>query len=293
MKKPTGVALVKQEVSIESVIQQAIDKGVPVETMEKLLAMRRELKQEAAKEAYDRAMAAFQSECPTIKKTKAVKTRDGSVAYRYAPIESIVQQVQPYLQAHGFSYSTGMELKEGGVRVIVKVTHEMGHSEESAMEVPLGNKTQVMSDTQVTAAAQTFAKRYAFCNAFGILTGDEDNDAAPVKSAAIKPYRVVPIIPPADVEEAGSGFAFDLMNADEEREEQQATLNPPKRAKKKEGPSPASLKMDIANILHRKFGYTVIGKSAEEVSAHVLDATGFELKEENYAAIIEELNGKY
>jgi hypothetical protein len=44
--------------------------------------------------------------------------------------------------------------------------------------VPLGNKTQVMSDTQVTAAAGTFAKRYAFCNVFGIMTGDEDTDGA-------------------------------------------------------------------------------------------------------------------
>ena len=34
-----------------------------------------------------------------------------------------------------------------------------------------------MSQTQVEAAALTFAKRYAFCNAFGILTGDEDTDA--------------------------------------------------------------------------------------------------------------------
>jgi hypothetical protein len=36
-----------------------------------------------------------------------------------------------------------------------------------------------MSQTQVEAATLTFAKRYAFCNAFGILTGDEDIDAQP------------------------------------------------------------------------------------------------------------------
>src|SRR5262249_52436437 len=37
----------------------------------------------------------------------------------------------------------------------------------------------IMSQTQVVAAALTFAKRYAFCNAFGILTGNEDTDAQP------------------------------------------------------------------------------------------------------------------
>ena len=34
-----------------------------------------------------------------------------------------------------------------------------------------------MSAPQKFASAMTFAKRYAFCNAFGILTSDEDVDA--------------------------------------------------------------------------------------------------------------------
>ncbi|MHB8674644.1 MAG: ERF family protein [Candidatus Limnocylindrales bacterium] len=164
----------------EQLISQAIMQKVDVATMEKLLAMRRELKAEKAKEEYDRAMAKFQSECPTIAKTKpGGKTNSGQVVYYYAPIESIVAQVKNALQDNGFSYTTGMELKEGGVRVTVKVTHAAGHSEETSMEVPFGTKTNAMSESQVAAAATTFAKRYAFCNAFGILTGDEDTDAQP------------------------------------------------------------------------------------------------------------------
>lgn len=166
----------------EILISQAINKNVPVEALERLLAMRRELKQERAKEEYDRAMAEFQADCPTIVKTKEVKTKAGIVAYRYAPIESIVEQVRDILKKHGFSYSTNMELLGNGVKVTVKVTHLTGHSEETCMSVPLGNKTDIMSQSQVVAAAQTFAKRYAFCNAFGILTGDEDNDAATISS---------------------------------------------------------------------------------------------------------------
>lgn len=161
----------------EALISQGIEKGMSVETLERLLNMRRELKAEWAKEQYDKAMAKFQSECPVIKKTKQVKTKEGGTAYKYAPIESIVDQVKDLIQKNGFSYSTRMELKDKGVLAIVTVKHSAGHHEESPMEVPLGNKTQVMSDSQVVAAAQTFAKRYAFCNAFGILTGDEDNDA--------------------------------------------------------------------------------------------------------------------
>jgi hypothetical protein len=174
-------ALLPAEQNAEALIAKAIDKNVPVETMERLLAMRRELKAEWAKKQYDKAMSAFQADCPTIEKTKGVKTKSGIVAYKYAPIESIVDQVKEYLQKHGFSYSTNMELLENGtmkVKVSIRVTHAGGHSETTEMTVPLGNKTDIMSQTQVVAAAQTFAKRYAFCNAFGILTGDEDTDAS-------------------------------------------------------------------------------------------------------------------
>lgn len=173
--------------NVEGLISLAIEKGTPVDTMERLLAMRTQLKNEFAKEAFNQAMAKFQSECPVIEKTKEVKTKSGVVAYRYAPIESIVEQVKAHLQANGFSYSTNMRMLEAGVEVTVKVTHSAGHSETTQMTVPLGTKTDIMSASQVVAAAQTFAKRYAFCNAFGILTGDEDNDAQPMQTTPQRP----------------------------------------------------------------------------------------------------------
>lgn len=164
----------------ETLISQAIAKGTPVETLERLLAMRKELRAEQAKDAFDKAMAAFQFECPVIVKTKAVKTKSGVVAYKFAPIDSIITQAKPFIQKHGFSYSSNMEIVKNGeetqIKVKIKVTHAAGHSELTEMTVPLGNKTDIMSQTQVVAAAQTFAKRYAFVNAFGILTSDEDNE---------------------------------------------------------------------------------------------------------------------
>jgi len=190
-KKPQVVAVTPHEetavveaprqeaVSIEALLNNAVQSGVSIETMERLLAMRRELKAEAAKEQFDLAMSAFQTEIPTIEKTKQVKTNSGATAYSFAPIDSIVKQVKPFMQKHGFSYSSAMKLTDAGVMVTVRAIHSAGHSEESSMEVPLGSKTNVMSESQVVAAASTFAKRYAFCNAFGILTGDEDTDGPP------------------------------------------------------------------------------------------------------------------
>ena len=70
-----AVTLFKEQVTV--LISQAIDKNASVQTMERLLAMRRELKAEYAREAYDNAMSAFQAECPIIKKTKNVFTKTG------------------------------------------------------------------------------------------------------------------------------------------------------------------------------------------------------------------------
>lgn len=177
VKEPTQ-ELVPQNQSVETLIAKAIENNTPVETMEKLLAMRRELKAEYAKEQFDKDMALFQGECPTIKKTKAGgKTNSGQVAYYYAPLDAIVDQTRSLIQKHGFSYAIQTITEADKVKVTCRVKHKAGHSESSDVEVPLGTKTGVMSASQVVASALTFAKRYAFCNAFGILTGDDDDDS--------------------------------------------------------------------------------------------------------------------
>lgn len=162
----------------EGLIHKAIERGVDVATMERLLAMRTELKREWAKEQYDNAMARLQGEMPIIKRNKpGGKTRAGQVAYYYAPLESIILQTKHIIENNGFSYAIQTQTGEGVVKVTCLVTHSAGHTKESSVELPLGTKTDIMSETQRVAAAMTFAKRYAFCNAFGIMTADEDNDA--------------------------------------------------------------------------------------------------------------------
>ncbi len=171
----------------EALISRAIDKNVSVETMERLLAMRRELKAEFAKEEFDKAMAEFQSECPTIKKTKNVYEKDKrTVRYCYAPLESIVEQSKELLSKHGFSYSINTIQDDKMLGVICRATHRCGHAQETTFSVPIGSEG-FMSDVQKYGARLTFAKRYAFCNAFGILTGDEDNDANSTHETAYKP----------------------------------------------------------------------------------------------------------
>lgn len=171
----------QQRKSVENMIMQAVKEKVNPETMERFLVMRKELKAEFAKEQFDQSMANFQMECPEIKKTKQVKNRAGALLYSYAPIDEIVKQSKGSISKNGLSYTIKTETREDEKKgTMVKSTciakHIAGHSEESSMEVPLGAKTDIMSNSQVIAAAATFSKRYAFCNAFGIMTGDEDKE---------------------------------------------------------------------------------------------------------------------
>lgn len=173
-----GVVIHQEKLPGEELIQQAITQGASVETMEKLLAMRRELRAEAAKEAFDEAMANFQAECPVIKKTSKVYEKNSTtkVRYTYATIDSIVDQVKERLSKNGLSYTLRVKNDYKMLTVTCRVTHKMGHSEESDFTVPISSELY-MTDVQKFGARSTFAKRYAFCNAFGIMTGDGDTDA--------------------------------------------------------------------------------------------------------------------
>jgi len=166
-----------REDSPEALIARAIDKNVPVETMERLLAMRTQLKQEAAQEAYFQALADFQSNCPPIPKSKAVRDKYGKLRYKYAPLDVIVAAIKGALKAYGFSYTLDRgEQTPDTVEAVCIIHHVAGHSEKSTFGVPIDTDSY-MNAPQKAASALTYAKRYAFCNALGIMTADEDDDA--------------------------------------------------------------------------------------------------------------------
>lgn len=165
------------ESQVDTLIAQAIDKSVPVETLEKLLAMRSQLKAEYAKEQFNIAMSAFQEECPVLIKNKTGSvTKSGIVVSRYTPLDSIVRQTKSLISKHGFRYSLDTQPDIKGVHTYLTIHHTLGHEETKHVFMPFVERTAVMTDAQVEMATMTIATRRVFCNAFGIVTGDEDTD---------------------------------------------------------------------------------------------------------------------
>lgn len=267
-------------ISIENLLTSAIQNNIPVESMERLLAMRDKIKAEKAKELFNHSMSVFQGECPTIVRTKEVKNRSGVMMYKYAPLESIVSQVKYYLQKNGFSYSTQVDITDKGVKATCKAIHKDGHEEISSMEVPLGTKTEIMSHSQVTAAASTFAKRYAFCNVFGILTGDEDTDAS---KQTLEEYDNEPI-----KEDAIPVVTFDEESKPAEPiEEEVAGWNAPKSYKLM---NVTEKKNHIAKLCNDRVLVPLVSK--KEYDDYIYEQTGLEMETKNLNDIIVKLESK-
>ena len=157
----------------QALLDKAIEKGLPLESLQKLLDMRRELKAEWARERFFEDLPRFQSACPIIGKSK--KAGSGSFNYTYAPLEKIVEQIKKPLEQFGFSYTLITRQTEKAVTVICNAHHVDGHTEPSDFTIPIDPDAH-MNDPQKIASAMTYASRYAIRNAFGIVTGDMDDD---------------------------------------------------------------------------------------------------------------------
>jgi hypothetical protein len=162
----------------EALIKAAIEKDSPLEVMRELIAMQEKIRADIAKKEFFASMAEFQKKCPIIIKSKDVYGNNGKKRYDFAPLDVIVSEVKDLIADHGFSYTIQTQNLTDGIKVWCPVHHKAGHTEENAdgIIMPI-DPTAYMNDQQKVASAQTYAKRYAFCNAFGIMTGDQDTDS--------------------------------------------------------------------------------------------------------------------
>jgi len=169
---------VNKEVDV-NVIMSALEKGADISLIEKLIDLKMKVDQQKAEVEIRKAIANFQGEMPIVAKTKVVHNRDGSLRYKYAPIDEIVKISAPILAKHGLSVTIDTQFNEHNVVVTAIVQHIHGGERKSSFIIPI-MKSDYMNDAQAVASALTYAKRYAYCNVLGIMIGDEDDDAQAV-----------------------------------------------------------------------------------------------------------------
>ena len=171
----------------QALISKALDNNAGIETLERLVALAKDVRAMEAREAWYHAMATFQRTCPTIKKTATAKinTARASYSYSYAPLHEILGTIQPVLGPLGLSISWRSRMEHHpdprtiapSVVVLCRVAHELGHHEDSGeIVMPItGEDGRGGNASQRAASAMTYAKRYSLLGIIGMAPEDDDD----------------------------------------------------------------------------------------------------------------------
>jgi hypothetical protein len=172
-RQPTPVA----QLDPQALIEKAIETGAGIDTMERLFALAKEIREVRAKEAWYAAMADFQRDCPPIKKTKTANIR-ANFSYRYAPLDEIVSVIAPVMGPLGLSISWHSRVEPDKVVVSCRISHTLGHHEESGeIAMPIVQGDSGATPPQRVGIAATYAKRYALLGIIGMAPEDDEDGA--------------------------------------------------------------------------------------------------------------------
>lgn len=156
----------------------AIDRGVDVVQLERLMDLQIKYEANEARKAYVEAMAAFKKNPPEIIKRSQVsyKTSSGVTEYMHADLGEVCSQVVSALAAHGFSHGWQInQLDSGQIEVTCVLTHSKGHSELTKLRSSAdssGGKNSI----QAMASTITYLERYTLLAATGLATKGMDDD---------------------------------------------------------------------------------------------------------------------
>lgn len=172
--------LATAEPSVAFMLSKVIEQGVTPENvaaLDKLCGLYERMQAKNAEREFNVAFTALQAKIPQIKATKAVPNNDGTVRYRFAPLEEIDSQLRPLALENGFTYSfsEGASDAENKVSKVCTIYHVGGHSRPNSFTVRRSAPPK-STDTQADGSTHSYAKRGALCDAFGIII-EHDDDA--------------------------------------------------------------------------------------------------------------------
>lgn len=171
----------EQEVPVLAMMKHLIDSGAmtadSAAAMEKLCGLYERLEDKRAERSYAADFVALKSEMKPIKASRPVKNNDGTLRYTFAPLEDLMNEIEPIALRHGFAITFGEgDAPEGKVKGVCIVTHVSGHKVITTFTVRATKGAPGCSEAQIDGGGMTYAKRFALCGAFGIII-EKDIDA--------------------------------------------------------------------------------------------------------------------
>ncbi len=163
-------------------MQQAISKGVDVETMRGLMDLQRDWMKMEAETAYNAAMARLQETIPQINKYGQGKNS------KFARLDDIDTIIRPLLAEFGFSFSFDEEAHtDKTMTFLAKLAHSAGHSEVKRLTVPIDAAASNREGKSIRPAIQdagstvSYARRYLIGMHLNLVTKDADTDGEDLK----------------------------------------------------------------------------------------------------------------
>lgn len=154
-------------------ISQAIEKGLDVESLGKLLDLQLKWEANKARKSFFEAFTNFQSECPDLRKTKEVSFNQ--TRYHYAPLADITRQIGKLLKKNELSYRWEIQDTMQEIKVTCLVSHIDGHTEMTTMQAN-PDTSGAKNAIQARGSAIEYLKRYTLIGALGLSTADSDID---------------------------------------------------------------------------------------------------------------------
>ena len=160
-----------------AVIMMAVQKGYDPAFIEKMMDLSERNEKNIARKAYHKAMAEFAANPPDIEKDKKVSysTSKGTTAYSHAQLGTSAAKIQAALSPHGLHASWRTIQTDKSIKIVCRITHELGHFEETDLSAGAddsGSKNSI----QAIGSTISYLERYTLFALTGIASKDMDDD---------------------------------------------------------------------------------------------------------------------
>jgi hypothetical protein len=161
------------ELTPMGILQTAVMTGAPIEHLERLMDLQERFEARESKKSFDKALAAFKANPPSIDKDKAVGY--GKTSYTHASLPNVVNKVGSALSLHGLSASWRIAQSNNSITVTCVLSHEAGHSEICPITAGADNSGS-KNGIQAIGSTITYLQRYTLLAITGLATGEMDDD---------------------------------------------------------------------------------------------------------------------
>ena len=171
--------LAAQSMTPMDLLQMAVQKGVDVDQLTKLMELQERYQANQARAAYNEAMAKFKAHPPQIVKNKHVQF--GNTDYWHTTLDSLCDSVIKALSDVGIVHHWNTAQNGPEIAVTCVLTHELGHSEGTTLKASpdtSGSKNAI----QAIGSAVKYLQRYTLMSATGLADGLPDDDGASADS---------------------------------------------------------------------------------------------------------------